>query len=144
MAQTKNAMFPTLWIEGTPGLFGCIFRLRHSFLGSCFTWSPFIVIVWLYLQAQTVFSGILLVSVSIMEYVLLASSGSDWQGEAWQGWSKAKPSKVVQKRLASRYVVKAKPGKDEARRSLARLYRNGWPADTWSRPSLARMKQGEA
>ena len=71
-------MFPTLWIEGTPGLFGCIFRLRHSFLGSCFTWSPFIVIVWLYLQAQTVFSGILLVSVSIMEYVLLASSGSDF------------------------------------------------------------------
>ena len=28
---------------------------------------------------------------------------------------KAKPSKVVQKRLASRYVVKAKPGKDRAR-----------------------------
>ena len=51
--------------------------------------------------------------------------------------SKAKPSKskVVQKWLASRYVVKAKPGKDEARPSLARLYRHGWPAG---------MKQGQA
>ena len=81
------------------------------------------------------------------------------QGQAWQGWSeakpskvvqkwlasryvvKAKPSKVVQKWLASRYVVKAKPGKDEARPSLARLYRNVWVISCWMMSFLALMIQ---
>ena len=63
------------------------------------------------------------------------------QGQAWQGWSEAKPSKVVQKWLASRYVVKAKPGKDEAKPSLARLYRNVWVISCWMMSFLALMIQ---